>query len=122
LRSVGVQLTLDDFGGGHANFAGLMRLPVHAVKLDRALIHGMKTGARELALVQAVTNLARALDLTVIAKGVETEAQRMHLQAMGVRRMQGFLVAAPLSVDALHRHMQAQVLTPRSGVQQNGAS
>ncbi|MFB9994510.1 EAL domain-containing protein [Deinococcus oregonensis] len=111
LRAVGVQLTLDDFGGGHANFAGLTQLPVHAVKLDRALIHRMDVGARELALVQAVTNLARALELIVIAKGVETSAQRAHLQAMGVRRLQGFLVAAPLSVDALHRHMEAQEVT-----------
>ena len=112
LRALGVQLTLDDFGGGHVNFAGLPQLPVHAVKLDRALVHGMETGARELALVQAVTDLARALDLIVIAKGVETSAQRTHLKAMGVRRLQGFLVAAPLSLDAFQRHMKAHIVTP----------
>ncbi|WP_168733654.1 EAL domain-containing protein [Deinococcus sp. Arct2-2] len=117
LRAIGVQLTLDDFGGGHAHFAGLAQLPVHAVKLDRALIHGMDAGARELALVQAVTNLARALDLTVIAKGVETSTQRTHLQEMGVRRLQGFLVAPPLSVDALHRHMNAQIVNTPSTLQ-----
>lgn len=103
LAEVGVRLTLDDFGGGYANFAELARLPLHGVKLARALLPGAEASPRAEALLEAVVHLARALDLQVIAKGVETEAQREHLRRLGISRMQGFLVSSPVEPGAL-RH------------------
>ncbi|GGR26307.1 hypothetical protein GCM10008957_42320 [Deinococcus ruber] len=101
LHSTGVRLTLDDFGGGHAHFAGLQTLPIHAVKLDRSLVQGLDRGPSGMALLGAVAQLARALDLEVIAKGVETPAQRTQLSSLGVHRLQGFLVSPPLELPDL---------------------
>lgn len=101
LNATGVRLTLDDFGGGHAHFAGLQTLPIHAVKLDRSLVQGLGPDSRGMALLSAVAQLARALDLEVIAKGVETPAQRIQLSTLGVHRVQGFLVSPPLQLPNL---------------------
>lgn len=101
LNATGVRLTLDDFGGGHAHFAGLQSLPIHAVKLDRALVQGLGRDPRGMALLGAVAQLARALDLEVIAKGVETPEQRIQLSQLGVHRLQGFLVSPPLELPDL---------------------
>ena len=103
LSATGVRLTLDDFGGGHAHFAGLQTLPIHAVKLDRALVQGLDHGTRGTALLGAVAQLARALDLEVIAKGVETPEQRSQLSSLGVHRLQGFLVSPPLELPDLRQ-------------------
>ncbi|GGM19336.1 putative bifunctional diguanylate cyclase/phosphodiesterase [Deinococcus aerophilus] len=101
LAATGVHLTLDDFGGGHAHLAGLQHLPIHAVKLDRALVQGLGQGPRGVALLGAVTGLARALDLKVIAKGVETPAHRAQLNGLGVHSLQGFLISPPLEFQDL---------------------
>jgi len=101
LNATGVRLTLDDFGGGHGHFAGLQTLPIHAVKLDRALVQALDHDPRGMALLGAVAQLARALDLEVIAKGVETPSQRTQLSSLGVHRLQGFLVSPPLELPDL---------------------
>lgn len=101
LAATGVHLTLDDFGGGHAHLAGLQHLPIHAVKLDRALVQGLDQGPRGLALLGAVTGLARALGLRVMAKGVETPAQRAQLNGLGIHGLQGFLISPPLEFQDL---------------------
>ncbi|MFC4456214.1 EAL domain-containing protein [Deinococcus sonorensis] len=105
LRETGVRLTLDDFGGSHTHLEGLQRLPVHAVKLDRTLVQGLDRGTRGGALVAAVVHLARALDLEVMAKGVETQAQQAQLREIGVHNLQGFLISAPLDLPALQARL-----------------
>ena len=115
LSATGVRLTLDDFGGGHAHFAGLQTLPIHAVKLDRALVQGLDRDPRGAALLGAVAQLARALDLEVIAKGIETPTQRIQLSTLGVHRLQGFLVSPPLELPALRTWASAASALPSSG-------
>ncbi len=73
-------------------------MPIHAVKLDRALVQGLDQGPRAVAPLGAVAQLARALDLEIIAKGVETAVQRIQLSTLGVHRLQGFLVSPPLEL------------------------
>ena len=107
LREAGIRILVDDFGRGHAGLATLRRVPAHGIKLDRALVEGLGGDGRGSALVGALVAAARGLGLEVIAEGVETEAQRQALRALGVARIQGYLVAPPLSEEQLRARLLA---------------
>lgn len=96
LTDRGIAIALDDFGAGFCNFRYLKVLPLAAVKLDRSMVEGITTDRRDLAVFRAIMAMARALDLRVIAEGVETEAQRAAVCREGCDRWQGFLGAAPM--------------------------
>ena len=97
LAAQGIRIALDDFGAGFCNFRYLKLLPLHYLKLDRAMIDGVTGDARDLAVLRAIIAMAGALDLKVIAEGVETEAQRLLVAAEGCATYQGFLRAQPMS-------------------------
>jgi EAL domain-containing protein (putative c-di-GMP-specific phosphodiesterase class I) len=95
LRDLGVGLALDDFGAGWTSIALLRRLPLSAIKLDRSLIHALST--REgFGILRAVVDAGRALGLTVVADGIETELQRACLASFGCDQGQGDLFGSPL--------------------------
>lgn len=100
LTDRGIAIALDDFGAGFCNFRYLKVLPLAALKLDRSMIEGITTDRRDLAVFRAIMAMARALDLRVIAEGVETAAQRAVVCREGCDRWQGFLGAEPMGVDA----------------------
>ncbi len=100
LTDKGIAIALDDFGAGFCNFRYLKTLPLAALKLDRSMVEGIATDRRDLAVFRAIMAMARALDLLVIAEGVETEAQRAAVVREGCDRWQGFLGAAPMTADA----------------------
>ncbi len=93
----GVRIALDDFGAGFCNFRYLKLLPLRYLKLDRAMIDGIADDERDLAVLRAIVALANALDLEVIAEGIETEDQRALVAAEGCAFYQGFLRAAPMT-------------------------
>ena len=95
LKALGVQLVLDDFGTGYSSLAYLQRFPLDALKIDRAFVSEMTQDPRAAALVEAITTMARSLGLTVVPEGIETEAQREALLALGCRYGQGFLFGRP---------------------------
>jgi diguanylate cyclase (GGDEF)-like protein/PAS domain S-box-containing protein len=95
LKARGVSLTLDDFGTGYSSLAYLQRFPLDGLKIDRAFIANMTEDPRAAALVQAVVTMARSLDLTVVPEGIETEAQRKALLAIGCQYGQGYLFGRP---------------------------
>lgn len=97
LRALGCQIALDDFGTGFSSLSGLRDLPIDVVKLDRSFITNLTTSAEATALVDAVVHLAQALDLTVVAEGVETVAQYQALAALACHRIQGYAVSHPIS-------------------------
>lgn len=97
LKRAGVRIALDDFGGGFCNFRYLKLLPLDALKLDRSMIEGIEHDPRDRAVLRAIVALARALGLTVVAEGIESEAQRAIAVAEGCALYQGFLGAPPLS-------------------------
>jgi EAL domain-containing protein (putative c-di-GMP-specific phosphodiesterase class I) len=76
LTAQGIRIALDDFGAGFCNFRYLKLLPLHYLKLDRSMIDGITPDPRDLAVLRAIIAMAGALDLKVIAEGVESEAQR----------------------------------------------
>ncbi|MFN5902141.1 MAG: EAL domain-containing protein, partial [Novosphingobium sp.] len=96
----GVKIALDDFGAGFCNFHYLKLLPLDYLKLDRSMIEGVVSDPRDLAVMRAILAMARALDLRVIAEGVENEPQRLVLTAEGCDSYQGFLRSVPLSPQA----------------------
>ena len=99
LADQGIAIALDDFGAGFCNFRYLKVLPLAALKLDRSMVEGIATDRRDLAVFRAIVAMAKALDLRVIAEGVETEAQRAAVIREGCDRWQGFLGGRPTTAE-----------------------
>jgi diguanylate cyclase (GGDEF)-like protein len=99
LKRVGIKFTLDDFGTGYSSLGYLRSFPIDLLKIDRTFIRGLPDNADNAAIVTTIIALANSLDLTVIAKGVETGAQLSFLQQLGCQHAQGFLFSGPLPAD-----------------------
>ncbi|MDR6324407.1 putative bifunctional diguanylate cyclase/phosphodiesterase [Actinoplanes couchii] len=97
LRTAGVRLAIDDFGTGVSSLSVLSRIPVHQLKIDREFVAGVETSTEAAAVIRTTVDLARNLDLTVVAEGVESEPQRRALWALGCLAGQGHLFARPYS-------------------------
>ncbi|MBT2133939.1 EAL domain-containing protein [Croceibacterium sp. LX-88] len=93
----GIRIALDDFGAGFCNFRYLQRLPLQSLKLDASLIEGIDTSSRDLAVLRGILAMASALDLEVIAEGIEREEQLDAIAREGCMAWQGFLRAKPLT-------------------------
>lgn len=96
----GMRIALDDFGAGFCNFRYLKILPLHYLKLDRLMVEGIVTDARDLAVLRAIVAMAGALDIAVIAEGIEDEAQLEKVREEGCAAFQGFLRARPMTAEA----------------------
>jgi diguanylate cyclase (GGDEF)-like protein/PAS domain S-box-containing protein len=101
LSDEGLQVAIDDFGTGYSSLEQLRRMPVDIVKVDRSFISGMSDDSTDHALVAAVVGMGRALNLAVVAEGIETPAQAEALRELGCHIGQGYLFAKPLSAEAL---------------------
>ena len=101
LRAMGFSLALDDFGTGYSSLAYLRRYPIDKIKIDRSFITNLGAEREAEAVVGAIVKLARALNLKVIAEGVETDAQRSGLSRAGCHNIQGFLYSPPIPADAV---------------------
>lgn len=124
VRDLGIRLAVDDFGVGYSSVAYLQRFPVDTVKIDRSFTAGLQPGSRSLALVQAVTAMASALDLVVVAEGIEDWPSAAILREVGCDRGQGFLFGAPAPADSLPRLMAERQfdLSPMHGVRAMSAA
>jgi len=96
LKLAGVTIALDDFGAGYSNFRYLKLLPIDKLKLDRSMVEGIAEDPRDLAVLRAIIAMAKALELHVVAEGVEDEAQHTVLRSEGVEIFQGFLRSVPI--------------------------
>ncbi|MBL8348642.1 MAG: EAL domain-containing protein [Rubrivivax sp.] len=96
LKRLGVRLSIDDFGTGYSSLSYLKRFPIGKLKIDRSFVQGLPGDETDAGIVRAILQMSRALDMRVIAEGVETEQQREFLVREGCAEMQGFLYAPAL--------------------------
>jgi EAL domain-containing protein (putative c-di-GMP-specific phosphodiesterase class I) len=95
LHALGIHLAIDDFGTGYSSLARLRQLPVNALKVDRSFVAALDTDRRGAELMSGLTSLARALDMVVIAEGVERRAQLDILRELRCEAAQGYHLAPP---------------------------
>lgn len=101
LRRSGVKVAFDDFGTGYASLTHLCDFPVDIIKIDRSFVLGLERQSRKKAIAASIIDLARSLDLEVVAEGIETKAQRDIVQSLGCRFGQGFLLGRPIDAVAI---------------------
>jgi diguanylate cyclase (GGDEF)-like protein len=103
LKNLGVQLAIDDFGTGYSNLSYLNRFPMDSLKIDRSFTSELCRDQKTRAIVQAIINLGHALQLTVVAEGVEKLEELKQLQELGCEQGQGYYFARPMSGEDLEK-------------------
>ncbi len=109
LAELGVRLSLDDFGTGHSALHYLKRFPVHVLKIDRTFVEGLPADRHDAAIAHAIAEMARSLELQVVAEGVRLPAQRDFLLGIGCRLCQGVLFGEAASAESIDVRLSAGV-------------
>lgn len=99
LRRLGVSVALDDFGTGFASLSAISTLDVNRLKIDRSFVSDMMSNGKSVAIISTLIELARRIDLSILAEGIETEEQRSVLEAFGCNEGQGYLFGKPMPAD-----------------------
>ena len=100
LKSFGVRIAMDDFGTGYASLSSLQSFPFDKIKIDQTFVSGVETNPQSAEIVRAVIGFGNALNIPVIAEGVETEGERIFLRLEGCDELQGFLIGPPSAITA----------------------
>lgn len=109
LRQLGVRIALDDFGTGYSSLSYLRKFPLDKIKIDRSFVTEIATRIDQVAIIQAVLSIARALGMGVTAEGVETTIQEDCLRALGCDSAQGFLFGRPVPFEQLGKFMTGRL-------------
>jgi len=96
IRTRGVKLAIDDFGTGYSSLSYLKRFPIDCLKIDKSFVSNIENDPNDAAIASSVVALAKAMDLSVVAEGIEENAQLSYLQHIGCDEAQGFLLARPM--------------------------
>jgi EAL domain-containing protein (putative c-di-GMP-specific phosphodiesterase class I) len=107
LHGLGVSLSMDDFGTGYSSLSSLYSFPFDTLKIDRSFVSRLEDGDQALHIVRTILELARALDMSVVAEGIETREQYALLRQMGCRYGQGFYFAPPLPAAEIAKLLRA---------------
>ena len=118
LRAMGVKVAIDDFGTGYSSLSYLRRLPLDKLKLDQSFTRDAEQNEGDVAITRAIISMAQSLNLTVVAEGVETQAQIDLLMSLGCTMVQGFLLGRPLPAHDTAELLRQSVLSAASGVVQ----
>ena len=102
-RQLGCRIALDDFGTGYSSLAYITRFPPDRIKIDKAFVRDVDRSASDAAIANAILSLAKSLNLTVTAEGIERPGQLEWLRARGCNEVQGFLLSEPLTAAALEQ-------------------
>ena len=113
LKDLGILLAVDDFGSGYSSLNHLKRLPIDSVKIDRSFVEGIGRNPVDTGIVRAVVDVARTLNLTVTAEGIETPEQLAQVRALGCDRGQGYYLARPASAELMSALLEANAAAPR---------
>lgn len=105
LKKQGIKLAIDDFGTGYSSMSYLKRLPINNLKIDRSFVNDLAKNKNDLAIANAIIALGHSMDLTVIAEGIETEAQANALDKLGCDIGQGYLYSRPLPAADIPRFL-----------------
>jgi EAL domain-containing protein (putative c-di-GMP-specific phosphodiesterase class I) len=97
LKALGIQLAIDDFGTGYSSLAYLKRFPVDELKIDRAFVSGLGRDSEDASIVNAVASLGHALNLSIVAEGIETIEEARQVHALGCEVGQGYYFAKPMA-------------------------
>jgi EAL domain-containing protein (putative c-di-GMP-specific phosphodiesterase class I) len=100
LKKLGISISIDDFGTGYSSMSYLQKLPVDIIKIDKSFIDDILISKDSALLTNAMVSLSQALNLKTVAEGVEEEAQKEYLRAIGCDYMQGYLYSKPLPLNA----------------------
>ena len=103
VQAMGMQIAMDDFGTGYSSLSYLAKLPINSLKIDRSFVSQMVSGPVQMAIISTVISLARALNLKVVAEGVETKDQANLLRLLGCDEAQGYLFCKPLPPEEYKR-------------------
>lgn len=107
LKSLGLSIAIDDFGTGYSSLNYLKQLPIDVLKIDRTFIDGLPQAEQDGQITRAIIAMSHSLNLSVIAEGVETQAQLDYLRKYGCDEVQGFLLGRPMQAEHLARLCQA---------------
>ncbi|MGK7929495.1 MAG: EAL domain-containing protein [Spirulina sp.] len=101
VRDMGIQLAIDDFGTGYSSLSYLKHLPIDKLKIDRSFVHAITQNRDDMAISEAVIALGKALELQILAEGVETEEQATFLRSKGCHQAQGYFYCKPVPSEAI---------------------
>ena len=105
LRHMGFTIALDDFGTGYSSLGYLSRYPVDKIKIDRSFVSNLGVDPEAEAVIRAIVKLSKALNLNIVAEGVETKAQKNILRSTGCNIIQGYIFSRPVPVEAIDEMM-----------------
>jgi EAL domain-containing protein (putative c-di-GMP-specific phosphodiesterase class I) len=122
LHSAGVRFSIDDFGTGYSNLSQLQRFRVDRLKIDQTFVRNLHAGRNDAAIALAIISLARALDLKVIAEGVETAEQCAFLRKHGCDEIQGYYFSRPVPAKAFAEMLRSGKRLARTGARPEAVS
>lgn len=108
IKSRKINLCIDDFGTGYSSLSYLQNFPFDAIKVDKSFITDIECDQKSVEIVRTIALMANSLDINLVAEGVETPGQLRQLQNLKYQTVQGYLLAKPMSVDAVEEYLQRQ--------------
>ena len=108
LKALGIRLAVDDFGTGYSSLSYLKQLPIDTLKIDNCFVRGLISDPKNQVILQSTIQMAHQLNLSIVAEGVETEAEQAFLSQHKCDYLQGFLIGKPMPAIALEKRLQQQ--------------
>jgi len=114
LKKLGVHITIDDFGTGYSSLSYLKRFPINSLKIDKSFVRHSITNPQDTGITRTIIAMAHALNLKVIAEGVETQQQLDFLTSLGCDAAQGFFIHAPMPAEELSVWLAEKKINPQT--------
>jgi EAL domain-containing protein (putative c-di-GMP-specific phosphodiesterase class I) len=114
IKALGVTITLDDFGTGYSSLAYLLKFPFDKIKIDRSFVMASSEDEMARDVLKSIASLGKALKITIVAEGVETQEQVDFLREIACTELQGYYFARPLDDTELARYFRAQFGLPEA--------